>query len=184
MWKESTFSPVYFWQVWWSSADRHQWWCPWTLWTGLVALTSMCAVNCCVILTPWPLMLAANSPCCLFPTLYNIISCVYLVCFIEDTTDVVWRIQPWGAVCSSITCNPFRQISVEFSMRYKLSLETLEPRLQFKMNFCGFEQSSAMQHGFEWWTGKVKQYTIEMVMMIFLKPTLVKLPHFNDFIVK
>lgn len=65
------------------------------------------------------------------------------------------------------TSDLFRHISVEFGVTRVLSLETSEPRLEFKTSFCTFEQNLATQHGFERWTGKVKQYTAGRLVMIF-----------------
>lgn len=65
------------------------------------------------------------------------------------------------------TGDPFTHISVEFGVTRVLSLETSEPRLEFKTSFCTFEQNLAMRHGFERWTGKVKQYTAGWLVMIF-----------------
>lgn len=103
---------------------------------------------------------------------YNLIICISTLFHGLYTVHIVWRIQTHSVNSRSITWNPFRQISVEFSTTYMLSLETLEHWLEFKVSFCGSEHSLATQHGFEWWTGKVKQYTAKTVIMILMQPTL------------
>lgn len=97
--KERTVSAVCLWQADWTSAVITT-----MLNIQVLASTSLCAKYWQVCSCNNPVHVRVNFPYCLFPTLGNIIACVYFA--------PVWNIQ----TLDDITWIPFRYISVEFSM--------------------------------------------------------------------